>query len=146
MTDLIIGIKGTVLAIDGSTGERKWTAPLQGNGFVHVLLDAGRLFASTRGIVFRLDPANGEIQWQTSVGSDFVSLVPHEGHLIAACQGELYCLDPGTGEITWKNELKGMGFGLITIAQAPDGNRSVVEEKQRRDAEAASADAGVDFI
>lgn len=104
MTDLIIGIKGTVLAIYCATGVEKWTTHLHGKGFVHVLLDGGRLFAATHGMVFRLDP--------------------------------------GSGEIRWKNELKGMGFGLITIAQATDGNRSVLEEKQRRDEEAASADAG----
>jgi outer membrane protein assembly factor BamB len=146
MTDLIIGIKGTVLAIDISTGVEKWTTHLHGKGFVHVLLDGGQLFAATHGMVFRVDPTSGEIQWQASVGSDFVSLVLYEGHLFASCQGELSCLDPTTGELRWKNELKGMGFGLITIAQATDGNRSVVEEKQRRDEEAASADAGTDLI
>jgi hypothetical protein len=45
----------------------------------------------------------------------------------------LFCLDPATGHIRWKNELKGMGWGLISIAQAADGNLSVLEEKHRRE-------------
>ena len=142
MANLLIGIKGTVLAVDPASGAIVWQTPLRGHGFVNVLLQDGRLFATTHGTVFRLDAATGAIAWQTAVGSDFVNVVLEGGQLFAACMGELYCLDPATGEIRWKNELKGMGFGLITIAQSPDGNRTVVEEKHRQDEAAASADAG----
>ena len=138
MANLFIGIKGTVLAVEPASGKIAWQSHLHGAGFVNVLLHGGQLFASTHGEVFRLDPGHGEIAWHTSLGSDFVNVVLEGGQLFAACQGELYCLDPATGEIRWKNELKGMGFGLITIAQSPDGNRAVVEEKHRQDEIAAS--------
>jgi len=92
--NLIIGIKGTVLAIDRATGKTVWESPLKGGDFVNVVLDGGQLYAATK--------------------------------------GELYRLDPDTGEIRWKNELTGMGWGLITIAQA-GADPIAMEEQRRRD-------------
>jgi len=34
----------------------------------------------------------------------------------ATGRGEIFCLDPTTGRIRWHNPLKGMGWGLCTIA------------------------------
>ena len=143
MANLFIGIKGTVLAVEPASGKVVWQSALHGKGFVNVLLQGGQLFATTHGEVFRLNPATGAVAWQTSVGSDFVNVALEGGQLFAACMGELYCLDPATGEIRWKNELKGMGFGLTSIAQSPDGNRAVVEEKHRQD-EIAASDSGAE--
>jgi outer membrane protein assembly factor BamB len=62
--DLIfVGIKGTVLALDRSTGEIKWSTSLRGSDFVNVVLQDGDLFAACRGRLYRLDPSTGEVKW-----------------------------------------------------------------------------------
>jgi outer membrane protein assembly factor BamB len=61
------------------------------------------------------------------------------GQLFAGSKGRLYRLDPSTGQILWENGLAGMGWGLVSIAQAADGNLMAMEEKRRRDEEATAA-------
>jgi hypothetical protein len=53
----------------------------------------------------------------------------------------MYCLDPATGNIRWKNPLAGLGWGLVTIASAPDPLSVVIREKKRREEESAAATA-----
>jgi outer membrane protein assembly factor BamB len=58
-----VGIKGSVVALDRSTGEEVWRRALAGSDFVNVALLDGDLFASARGELFALDPWTGEIRW-----------------------------------------------------------------------------------
>ena len=60
---IYVGIKGTVVAIDRTTGETRWSTELKGSDFVNVTLQSGDLFASCRGRLYRLDPDTGAIQW-----------------------------------------------------------------------------------
>lgn len=60
---IFVGIKGTVAAIDRDTGETIWTTALKGSEFVNVSLEDGDLFAASRGRLYRLDPATGNIKW-----------------------------------------------------------------------------------
>ena len=101
--NLFIGIRGTVLAIDRTTGKEVWTSSLKGSEFVNVVLDGGQLFAASKGRLYRLDPA--------------------------------------TGQILWENGLTGLGWGLVSIAQAGNGNVMTMEEKRRQDEAAAAAGA-----
>jgi len=59
---IFVGIKGRALGIDRDTGEILWTTDLKGSDFVNVALDGGDLFAASKGRLYRLDPATGEIQ------------------------------------------------------------------------------------
>jgi outer membrane protein assembly factor BamB len=98
------------------------------------------LFIGIAGSVLALDRATGQEIWRTKLRStDFVNVVLEDGALYAAARGEMYCLDPGTGEIRWKNPLTGLGWGLVTIASAPDSLAVVMREKKRRDEESAAA-------
>jgi hypothetical protein len=64
-TNLIfIGIKGTVVALDCPTGSEVWRSELKGKDFVNVVLQGGDLYATTKGEIFRLDPAQREQQKQ----------------------------------------------------------------------------------
>jgi outer membrane protein assembly factor BamB len=93
----------------------------------------GNLFIGIKGTVLAIDRATGAKVWESPLkGGDFVNVVLDGGQLYAATRGELYCLDPDTGEIRWRNELSGMGWGLITIAQA-GADPTAMEEKRRRD-------------
>lgn len=64
---VFIGIKGTVLALDRETGREVWKTLLKGSTFVNVVLDDDALIATTKGVVFCLDAANGNIRWKNSL-------------------------------------------------------------------------------
>jgi outer membrane protein assembly factor BamB len=63
--------------------------------------------------------------------------------VLATTKGELFCLEAATGQLLWRNELKGMGRGLVSIATAnsPTGSALLPAEKKRRDEQAAAAGA-----
>jgi outer membrane protein assembly factor BamB len=60
---LFVGTKGTVLAVDRSSGETLWETDLKGSDFVDVMIVDGDLFAASKGRLYRLDPAGGAILW-----------------------------------------------------------------------------------
>lgn len=60
---VVVGIKGTVLAIDRDTGETLWRTDLKGSDFVNVSVEGTDVFAASKGRLYRLDPASGEIRW-----------------------------------------------------------------------------------
>ena len=97
------------------------------------------LYIGIRGTVVALDRVTGQEIWRTDLkGSDFVNVVLDGGDLFAATHGELTCLDPSTGRIRWNNPLKGLGWGLMSIA----GNQqAVVLRAKKQQEEAASAAA-----
>jgi len=53
----------------------------------------------------------------------------------ATARGEVFCLDPATGRVCWNNPLRGLGWGLVSIATA--GSSSVVPMAQIHAEEAA---------
>ena len=60
---VIIGIKGTVLALDGATGQELWRTHLKGSYFTTVSHQGDRVFAGTRGEMFCLDAQSGQVLW-----------------------------------------------------------------------------------
>ena len=60
---IVVGIKGTVIAIDRDTGKTLWNTELKGSEFVNVTLERGDVFAASRGRLYRLDATTGEILW-----------------------------------------------------------------------------------
>jgi len=63
---LFIGIAGTVVALDRSTGGELWRSKLGGD-FVNVTLQDGDLYAAAKGELFCLDPATGKVRWQNAL-------------------------------------------------------------------------------
>ena len=61
---IFIGVCGTVVALDRSTGEEVWRCSLKGADFVNVVLEGGDLYTTAKGELFCLDPATGKIRWQ----------------------------------------------------------------------------------
>lgn len=61
---LFVAFNRRVIALDRETGADiwAWQAP-QGHGFVALLLDGDRLFASVSGYTYCLDPLTGEQLW-----------------------------------------------------------------------------------
>ena len=60
---VFVGIKGSVVALNRSTGEQVWATHLKGSGFVNVVLDTGRILATTSGEIFCLDANTGQGMW-----------------------------------------------------------------------------------
>jgi len=74
---IYIGVGGSVLALDRSTGNEIWRSKLKGGDFVNVDLQGGDVFATTKGELFCLDAATGTIRWQNplkGLGTGFVTI------------------------------------------------------------------------
>jgi outer membrane protein assembly factor BamB len=89
-TMVFIGMKGTVLGLDRSTGREVWRTPLKGSEFVNLVLDAGVLYATARGEVFCLDPETGGVCWRNplrGLGWGLVSVAtPGESSMVPVAQ------------------------------------------------------------
>ncbi|MGO9274009.1 MAG: PQQ-binding-like beta-propeller repeat protein [Terriglobia bacterium] len=64
---IFIGVHGTVLALDKSTGVEIWRAELSGADFVNVVVEDDDVFASTKGEIFCLRPESGVIRWHNKL-------------------------------------------------------------------------------
>jgi len=60
---VFVGIGRSVVALNRATGEQVWATRLKGYDFVNVVLDGGKIFASTCGEIFCLDPFTGDVLW-----------------------------------------------------------------------------------
>ena len=76
-----IGIRGTVLSLEASTGAELWRTELAGADFVNVALMDGKIYAATRGEMFALDRATGAILWRNelkNLGLGFITIAGGE--------------------------------------------------------------------
>ena len=63
-TDLLfVGIKGSVVALNRTSGEQVWATHLKGSDFVNLVVQNETVFASCYGEIFRLDPLTGTGLW-----------------------------------------------------------------------------------
>lgn len=58
------GINGSVIALDEATGDQVWVRRLKGSEFVNLVLSENKLYATTIGEIFCLDPGTGKVFWQ----------------------------------------------------------------------------------
>ena len=72
---IYLGIKGSVIALDSSTGQQLWATHLKGGDFVNVVLDGDKLYAATYGEIFCLDPATGAGKWHNPLKGFGLGLV-----------------------------------------------------------------------
>ena len=66
MQPLFIGIKGTVLALDRTTGQEIWRTLLKGGDFVNLTLAGEQVLATTRGEIYCLSKT-GTILWNNAL-------------------------------------------------------------------------------
>lgn len=86
---IYLGIKGSVIAVNATTGQQLWTVHLKSSSFVNVVLDGDNLYATTQGEIFCLDPQTGEGRWQNQLKGFGYGLVSIAGDGIAANPGLL---------------------------------------------------------
>jgi len=83
---------------------------------------ANLIFLGVKQSVSALSRNDGSIIWTTQLknsvlgGGDFVTLHVDGLQVFAHSSGELYCLELPTGRILWNNPLKGLGYGIATLA------------------------------
>lgn len=83
---------------------------------------ANLLFLGVKQSVSAFSRIDGSIIWTTPLkksslaGGDFVTLHIDGLQVFAHSGGELYCLELSTGRILWNNPLKGLGYGIATLA------------------------------
>ena len=98
------------------------------------------VFVGVKGSAIGLDRESGREVWRTRLkGSDFVNLVVDGGDLFATARGEVFCLDPASGRIRWKNPLRGLGWGLVTVATAGGSSQVAVQYRFQQEQAAAAA-------
>ena len=61
---VFVGIHGSVVALDKTTGTELWLTHLKGSDFVNVAVSDDNILATTKGALFCLDRATGQIRWQ----------------------------------------------------------------------------------
>ena len=101
------------------------------------------IFLGVHGEVVALDRTTGQELWHTKLaGGDFVNLLVDQDRIIATTKGKAFCIDAASGQLLWRNDLPGMGLGLVSIA-TPSASTPVgpSSEKRRREAAAAGAAA-----
>ncbi|MBN1568108.1 MAG: PQQ-binding-like beta-propeller repeat protein [Acidobacteria bacterium] len=64
---VFLGIHGSAIALDETTGTQVWATKLKGSDFVNLVLTDNRLYASTKGEIYCLDTGTGKIIWQNSL-------------------------------------------------------------------------------
>jgi len=123
---LYIGSNGIISAHDPSTYEYIWKNNLSGMGnecccsLLPYVTTASTptVIVGFRGFVISLHALTGERQWYFSLpnsGYSFVSLCPKGNQLFVGSMGRLYLLNPDTGLLSGKDDLKGMGYGHVTL-------------------------------
>ena len=60
---VLIGSKGSVVALNRATGQQVWMTHLKGSDFVNVVVQGGAVLASCYGEIFCLDPLTGIGMW-----------------------------------------------------------------------------------
>ena len=88
MNALVIGLKGTVVAVDRETGNTLWSTHLKGSGFVTVAVEQGAIFAATSGRLYRLEPTSGHVRWTNELPGLGFGLVSIAGASTSALFGE----------------------------------------------------------
>lgn len=74
--------------------------------------------------ILAIDKSTGEEIWRTQLGQAAplqISLHIEDEKVFAGYFGRLYCLETRTGKILWKNNLRGLGNGLVAIKSVREG-------------------------
>jgi len=99
------------------------------------------------GNVVRIDPLTGQVVWATKqpkgIHGRFATILIDGDVVLVGTNGHLFALDVEDGRILWLNELKGMGFGLVSVAtgNGQGSNQSAMQGAASAAATAAAAAA-----
>jgi outer membrane protein assembly factor BamB len=131
--DVVVGTNGgRVLAVDGDTGERRWTAQV-GDEAAHAAVLGDLIVVGTADArVVGLDPVDGSTRWDVTVPIPTVGARAvagdADGVLLAGGAGSgVVALDGRSGAVRWVRELPGRSIGvgetlvLLTLGRDLEG-------------------------
>ena len=72
---VFLGVHGSVIALDQTTGGQVWATRLKGRDFVNLMLTENEIYAATKGEIFCLDPVTGKVLWQNRLKGMGLGLV-----------------------------------------------------------------------
>jgi outer membrane protein assembly factor BamB len=113
-------------AMDPRTGDVRWTLPQAGITGLAVY-DDSLLASSDRGLLLRVEPHSGKIEWQVRFEGEGAPTAPvvGAGYLaVGTTRGAVYFLEPESGRII-RRFASGYGFSAPP-AVSPDGNLYVL--------------------
>ena len=98
-----VGVKGSVVAYDKSTGEELWRTHLKGANFVSICVDDDVIIAHTGGHLFGLNKIDGNQIWDYETESIILSspAVADGKVYFGLNSGEFLCLDFADGDFNW---------------------------------------------
>jgi len=98
------------------------------------------IFLGVHGEVIALDRTTGQpASHAKPTGAPLVNLVLAHARIIATTKGKAFCLDAATGQLLWRNDLPGLGLGLVSIVTASGSTTlGALSQKRRQDQAAAS--------
>ncbi|MFK8010808.1 MAG: PQQ-binding-like beta-propeller repeat protein [Marinicellaceae bacterium] len=67
MSHLYLGIKGSVVCIEKSSGKELWSTKLKSMHITNIICLSGQIFAYTKGHLFCIDKDFGKIIWENSL-------------------------------------------------------------------------------
>ncbi|MDP1587896.1 MAG: PQQ-binding-like beta-propeller repeat protein, partial [Prosthecobacter sp.] len=99
------------------------------------------LFTGFNKRVAALHRDTGEIQWdwKAPAGSSYTNLLLDGDRLIVSVSGYTYALDPLTGKQLWMNEMKGFGYGVVSLASVHGSSSAHLLAAAAADAAGAAA-------
>ncbi len=109
------------------------------------------VYVGLKSHVIAFDRKTGQEVWRTPLPAKYkssgslVNVVRDDEGLFASFAGEIFSLDPRTGSLLWRDQLKGLGTGMATIATDQGGNTQLSvlgEATYQAQAQAAAAAAG----
>lgn len=76
------------------------------------------VFVTFAGSVVALEKKSGSTAWVWAIpkGSGFNAVLVEGEQLFLSASGYTYCLDARTGTLKWRNDLRGFGTGVPSIA------------------------------
>ena len=72
---VFLGVHGSVVALDETTGDQVWATKLKGWDFVNLILTENELYATTKGEIFCLDSGTGQVLWHNPLKGMGLGLV-----------------------------------------------------------------------
>jgi outer membrane protein assembly factor BamB len=107
---VFISTGGSIVALDATTGTRRWQydAPAAGSFHNPAFADSTVFAGSDAGGFFALDAGSGALRWNVDVGKDATgTAVVADGIAYLGANedvGRLYAFDEGTGTLLWKHD------------------------------------------
>ncbi len=101
---LFFGANGKILAVNRETGETVWEKQLGGGVFQNPLVtEDGVLIPGDRGMLYLVDPTDGEIRWRHKIPSPVLIMDLHMGRIyLGTHDGRMIAFNPGTQTVLWE--------------------------------------------